>query len=262
MEEIKHRVFVCGDVHGSYDIKKLSTKNWKVQKELTKDDFLIFLGDFGNPWSCGVKDGVETITSWQDIIMSKDDKYWLDWVVAKKFTSLIVLGNHEGIYGIWNKLNIVYYEPIKGYVKELPLEHGVIRFLLRDSEYYINDKRFLVVGGALSIDKEYRIPDVSWWELELLTKEEQDNVLDTLAKNNEFDYVLSHTCPSIVIPFFTYEYNPKLNDPVSKFLGYVENMIEFKEWHFGHFHLDETYTDNLDNHFQCHYNSEPYELSV
>ena len=254
------KVFVCGDLHGSYDIKKLSTKNWKEQKKLTKDDHLIVLGDFSNPWSCGMKENVTSHEKWDDIIMSKDDKYWLDWLVAKKFTTLVVLGNHEGIYSILKYIPKTYYEPINGFVKELKLQHGVIRFLLRDSEYTINGKRFLVIGGALSIDKEYRTPEVSWWEEELLTKGEQDNVLDIIEKDNKFDFVLTHTCPKWLISEFTYGYNPKIYDPTSQFLEHIENRIEFDEWHFGHFHLDETYVDDSGNKFQCHYNNEPCEL--
>jgi len=258
----KSRVFVCGDIHGagSNDIKKINSRNWEEQKKLTKNDFLIFLGDFGIPWGCGMKDGATSHEEWGDIIISKEDKYWTDWLVSRTYTSLVLLGNHEPIYSILKYIPKTYYEPIKGYVKELKLEHGLIRFLMKDSEYFINGKRFLVIGGALSIDKTSRIPEVSWWEEEMLTKNEQDNVLDVIEKDTKFDYVLSHTCPSWLVPQFTYGDNAKIYDPVAQFLEHVENRIEFDSWHFGHFHVDESYTDSLGSVFQCHYNSEPFEL--
>ena len=258
----KHRVFVCGDIHADYDIKKLSSKNWKEQKTLTKDDFLICLGDFGLPWSCGMKDDVTEHKVWDDIIMSSNDKYWLDWLAAKNYTTLVVLGNHEGSYNILKYIPSTYYEPINGYVKELKLEKGVIRFLLRDSEYKINDKRFLVIGGALSIDKEHRTPEISWWEEELLTKCEEDNILDIIERGNKFDYVLTHTCPKRLIPDLVYGFSDKIYDPVSNFLDFIENRVEFKEWHFGHFHVDVVRDDNIGDMFQCHYNSPPLELGM
>ena len=39
------RFFVTGDTHGDYDIGKVSTRRWPLQKELSKEDYLIILGD-------------------------------------------------------------------------------------------------------------------------------------------------------------------------------------------------------------------------
>lgn len=45
---------------------------------MTKQDYVIICGDFGGVW-----DG------------SKREKYWLDWLEDKPFTTLFVSGNHE-----------------------------------------------------------------------------------------------------------------------------------------------------------------------
>ena len=48
---MKHTLFVCGDTHGmTKDTQKLNSENFPEQKELTKDDVLIQLGDFGWVW--------------------------------------------------------------------------------------------------------------------------------------------------------------------------------------------------------------------
>lgn len=44
-------IYVCGDTHGPVHIDKLREENWLEQKSLTKDDFLIILGDFGLIWN-------------------------------------------------------------------------------------------------------------------------------------------------------------------------------------------------------------------
>ncbi len=46
-------IYITGDVHIPVDIKKLSTKNFPKQKELTKNDYVIILGDFGGVWNNG-----------------------------------------------------------------------------------------------------------------------------------------------------------------------------------------------------------------
>ena len=48
-----NRIFVTGDIHRDYDIAKLNRKNFKIQSKLTKDDFLIVVGDFGACWYGG-----------------------------------------------------------------------------------------------------------------------------------------------------------------------------------------------------------------
>ena len=69
-------IYITGDTHIPIDINKLSTKVFKEQKNLTKDDFLIVCGDFGGVWDGG-----------------KHDKYWLDWLQKKNFSTLYVAGN-------------------------------------------------------------------------------------------------------------------------------------------------------------------------
>ena len=42
-------IFITGDIHG--DPRRLNTYCFPEQKEMTKDDFVIILGDFGLVWS-------------------------------------------------------------------------------------------------------------------------------------------------------------------------------------------------------------------
>lgn len=43
-------IFITGDTHGHIDIHKLNTKNFPIQSELTKSDYLIICGDCGIVW--------------------------------------------------------------------------------------------------------------------------------------------------------------------------------------------------------------------
>jgi len=260
METVKHNVFVTGDIHAGETIKNLGSRYWNT-KGLTKEDFLIVLGDFGLPWTCELKDSnIDIIKSHEDIIVSSTDLYHIRWLLDKPFTTLAILGNHEGIYRIWDNLEVRYYEPVKGNIKVLPTKYGEVFYLLRDTKYEISGKSFLVIGGAMSIDKEYRTPEINWWEMETLTYQEQENILDIIRKQSKFDFILSHTAPSWLIPsIMKGTYNSKVNDPVSKFLEFIEKKVEFKCWHFGHFHEDMHLNINGDNYY-CHYNATPRQI--
>ena len=43
-------IFVTGDTHIPIDIKKLNSKKFPIQKNLTRSDIVIVLGDFGLLW--------------------------------------------------------------------------------------------------------------------------------------------------------------------------------------------------------------------
>ena len=227
------RVFVVGDIHGNPSLT--SSKNWPESKELGPQDVIIFLGDFGLFWKEP---------------MSKQEFNWLKWLTEKSFQVCFIDGNHEN----FNLLEQLPQEKaFDGNVGVYRLPEGKIYHLKRGEIYYINNKKILTIGGALSIDKMYRTVGRSWWPQELLSKGEENNTLDNLDDIGwEVDYVLTHTCPSYIIPeFLDGMYMPKYNDPVSRFLEFIDNRLEFKEWHFGHMHTDRIY-DNGD-FYCCHY---------
>lgn len=80
-------VYVTGDTHIPIDISKLNTTNFPEQRNMTKDDYVIILGDFGLIWK-SEQDGEEL--------------YWTKWLNEKNFTTLFLDGNHEN-HDILNK---------------------------------------------------------------------------------------------------------------------------------------------------------------
>ncbi len=240
---MSNRIFVCGDTHGrNLDTSKLNGRNFPEQKNLTEDDVVVQLGDFG--WV------------WYEFGVNKEQEYWLDWLADKNYTLAVVLGNHEN-YDIIDTLPLE--EKWENEVKVLKREKGSIYFLKRGAVYIINGKKILAIGGAESTDKSSRTAHESWWEQERLTHKEMDNCLEEIAQhNNEFDYVLTHTCPSKYATRFSNNIS-KAKCVVANFLEHVSNIIEFKEWHFGHFHRDK---EILAGKYRCHYNNPPFELGV
>lgn len=225
---------MCGDVHGRIDSAKLNTKNWPEQKELTKDDYLIPVGDFGMLW-CGVPDG--------------EEKWLRKWYGDRNYTTLFVDGNHENHERLQELERVEMFGGIVGKVSDS------IYHLRRGEIYTIEDKKIFVFGGAQSIDKAHRKPHVSWWPGEVPSYAEQDYAIENLNKhNNEVDFILTHTCPDEIGNILM---RTKVeDDPTSKFLTFISQSVIFKQWHFGHFHMDK----QISSKYYIHYNNKPMRI--
>lgn len=213
-------IYLTGDTHG--EIRRFSSKNFPLGNSLTKDDYIIILGD------CGL--------FWDD---SSFDYYWLDWLNEKPWTTLFLDGNHEN-FNLLNKL------PTKEFCGgEVGIARDSILHLKRGQVFEIGGKSFFVMGGAESIDKMYRERNKSWWAQELLSDEDIERGWASLENYSyKIDYVLTHTCPTSKIPEVE-----KFNDPVSMFLEDISVVIDFKHWYFGHFHINKS----LSEKFTCLY---------
>jgi hypothetical protein len=115
------------------------------------------------------------------------------------------------------------------------------------------------IGGAWSIDRAMRIPDISWWAGEELSWLQLDECVQ-MYKNCQPKFVVSHECPSkvsqvllggILGPYFS----AKLECGQSRTGQAMQIMLEAhqpKEWVFGHYHIDKTfYTPGFDTKFTC-----------
>lgn len=226
-------IYFTGDTHGNFD--RLSFRNFPAGRELTKDDYLIVLGDFGAIWDAGES--------------TKEEKYNLKWLENRPFTILFLDGNHEN----FDRLNEF---PVKtwhgGKIHEISPS---IYHLMRGEIYDIEGYSFFVFGGARSHDigdgilepddprlkrwrkegRHFRINHVSWWEQEMPTREEMEYAVANLDKHgNKVDYILTH-CPTSTMA-------EKLGyhdfDQLTSFLEFVHRTTEFKMWYFGHMHTD------------------------
>lgn len=213
-------IYVTGDTHANLDIGKLSSRRFKEQKEMSKDDYLIVCGDFGFVW-----DG------------SAREMYWQDWLTGRNFTTLWIDGNHENF-------DILYEFPLTdkfgGKVREIAPD---IYHLDRGQVLTIDGKKIFVMGGAKSHDREHRIEHISWWEQEMPNHQEMERAIEALDKNQwEVDYVLTHCAPRSVQSTLSDWYE---NDPLVSFLERVREDLKFKHWYFGHYHLDKQINDKF-----------------
>jgi len=208
-------IFVTGDTHIPIDIGKLSSKKWEQGNSLTKNDFLIILGDFGLLWNNAP---------------DKEEIYWKNWLDNKPWTTLFISGNHENHDRIAQLEEIQMFGNIVGKVSDsiFHLQTGRI--------YTIDGKEFFCFGGAESTDKHLRIEGKNWWSQETATMEEINRALDSLENKSFVDIILTHTLPNDLVPFWR-----KTKCPTSSFLQHIFETMNWNNWFCGHFHMNEKF---------------------
>lgn len=235
-------IWCTGDTHGDW-MSRLNMNAFPEQKEMTKDNYVVVLGDFG---------------IWDN---SKRENYNLDWLDNKNFTTLFVSGNHSN-YDILDSLSV---EEWNG--GEVNFIRPSIIHLCRGQVFTIEDKKFFTMGGASShdiqdgilnyndphwrdkskaLDKQgkymYRVKGLSWWERELPTEEEMQTGIDNLAKHdNKVDFILSHS-PSTSELYLMGGgmYKP---DILTNYLEDIKINTEYKRHYFGHMHVNRAVND-------------------
>jgi len=227
-------ILLSGDFHAgisnelSYITKKSLLRQY-TDEQYASINYHIILGDAGFLWHQN----------------KLTDIYNYKALSLRPFPILCVLGNHEPVYGRPDlpEIDIGIGEKVVLVSEKNPF----IAYLKRGKVYQIDNKKFLVLGGALSIDKEYRIPYVSWWENEYWSEKEKTDLFDLLKTDNNFDYVLAHTGPirinTIVFSGEQFLYNPKFYDEVSSLNEKIDGRITCKQWFCGHWHKDKYYYD-------------------
>lgn len=206
-------IYITGDTHREFyrlnDIEK------------NKNNMLIILGDVGINYYLNEKD--------------KKLKEQLNSYNIKLFC---IQGNHEE-----RPENISTYKEIdmfggKVFIEE---EYPNLIFAKNGELYNIDNKKVLVIGGAYSVDKNYRIIyGYPWFKDEQLSKEEMDNSLNKY-KGQHIDIVLSHTCPLKYEPtevFMKGINQSNVDKSMEKFLDKVEESINYDKWYCGHYHTE------------------------
>ena len=216
-------IYVTGDIHGEHSIRKLTTKRFPDQKSLCRDDYVIICGDFGLLWN-------ETQRG------KRRDEYWLNWLNNKNFTTLFIDRNHENF-------NLLESYPIEMWNggKVHRIKENVIH-LMRGQVFTLCGHTFFTMGGGTSIDKEFRVEGKSWWPQEAISLQELDEAIENLDKYNwNVDFVLTHTVSNIIMKddlgF------PKEHSVLTDFLDVIQLYLKYKQWYFGHFHVDVVFCD-------------------
>ena len=232
-------IYITGDIHG--DPSRFSSDSFPEQKEMNRNDYVIIAGDFGLVW-CD----------------SLSEKWWLDWLDRKPFTTLFIDGNHEN-FDMLNKFPVVDFCGGKAHKIRENIYH-----LMRGYVFEIDGKKIFAFGGGQSHDiqdgildpddfpddksfkREYkrlrnrramfRIKGVSWWEEELPSQDEINKGIKSLDEvGNEVDFVILHCAPQEIASLMGFTEPDILT---MFFNGLLRNGLKFDRWFCGHYHLD------------------------
>ena len=206
-------IYITGDTHRDF------TRLHKL-KGIEKD-MLIVLGDAGINY-----------------YLNEEDTKYKEYLNSFKIKLFCIRGNHEE-----RPENINTYKEIDMFGGKVYIEENYPNLIFaKDGEVYnIDGKSVLVIGGAYSVDKEYRLMyGHKWFKDEQLSKEEMNNILDKV-KDKHFDIVLSHTCPYKYEPKETFKLKldqSKIDKSMEHFLDKIEESISYNKWYCGHYHIE------------------------
>lgn len=105
----------------------------------------------------------------------------------------------------------------------------------------------LVLGGAYSIDKWFRLKSgYHWFEDEQIPEQRRIAILDKVKQLDKIDLVLSHTCPFQWQPtdlFLSGIDQNTVDNSMEHWLSEIGKNLNYRYWLFGHFHDDRWIND-------------------
>ena len=215
IERTTNRVYVLGDVHGNYQALP------RLIPKLEQGSTVIQIGDYGMGFGHPVKQNriQENVNG---LLMKHDIKLY------------VMRGNHD---------DPKYFKST--FVSPWPN----ITFLEDYTTLILNGKKFLAVGGAISIDREDRVEGISYWEDEAFVLRPDYETLPT-----DYDVLLCHSAPLCAPPtgFSKIRYYLMNDVPLEQDLINERTAIEKlydhlkpAKFYYGHFH--ESLTTFIDN---------------
>ena len=212
-------IYITGDTHGSFR----RVREFCAKINTTKDDILIILGDAGINYNGLVND------------------YGLKRKLAQlPITLFCIHGNHE-----LRPQSLHTYEEkmFCGAVAYMEEEFPNLVFGKDGEVYQFDGHQCLVIGGAYSVDKHYRLAmGYKWFSDEQPSSEIKAYVQKQLEYlDYKVDVVLTHTTPYNYMPremFLSGVNQAKVDNSTELWLQEIENKLTYKKWYCGHFHTE------------------------
>lgn len=230
------KFFITGDKHRRFD----KVKRFCQEMNTRRKDVLIILGDAG-------------FNYYDD---KRDDELKKE-ISQLNITLFCLHGNKEnrpeniGTYGIRSFCGgKVYYEP----------KYPNIYFAIDGEIYTFEGKKYMVVGGAHSVDKMRCLEEgTPFWHDEMPDDTIKKAVESHLQREGNTIYgMMTHTCPVDYLPtemFISTRQNadlrrksrkkktkrafkPDIDRSTEIWLGELEKELDYKVWFCGHYHID------------------------
>ena len=214
--------YITGDKHG----KLKPVKRFAKDNGLAAEDTIIILGDAGFNFFKGERDG------------------WTKKTVAGIEPSVFCIhGNHEMRP---QSLPWLYHEKEWRGGKVFVENAYPNSLFAKDGEVYdLGGISAIVIGGAYSVDKWYRLERGAKWFPDEQPSDEVKARVE--AKLDELDWkvdvVLSHTCPFGYEP--TEAFLPGIDQSMvdtstEVWLDRIERRLDYRKWYCGHWHIEKS----------------------
>lgn len=221
--------YLKGDCHGDFSWLKF----WRT---INPDEYAAFilLGDAG-----------------LNFYLNKTDQRTKSIIVNCDVKVYCVHGNHEARPQSLN-YERKFIEEVGNYCYVDSYAPNNIFYLEDGLVYHFGGYKCLVLGGAYSVDKWYRIlragyteehndpKATGWWADEQISPERRSQILGNCS-GLKVDFILSHTCPLRYEPddlFLSMIDQSKVDKSMEKWLDEVVDRVDWFIWCFGHYHAD------------------------
>ena len=230
-------LFVTGDLHGSPE-NRLSPDRFPASFGLTRENFVIVLGDFG------------VVTDFRG--ENEKEKALLNWLNQLPYRILFIDGNHD------NPDRLKEYPEKEwngGIVHEI---RPNVLHLTRGCLFHLDGRSIFTFGGGKShhlgevvldpirdLDRilrlrkdpsaRFRVNHVNWWEEELPSREEMDRGIESLRANQyQADLILTHSPSSGMLDALDPAYE---HDVLTDWLETeIRQKVRYDGWYCGHMH--------------------------
>ncbi len=214
-------IWITGDTHGDFGRYAAFTHTHHP----TEEDLMIVLGDAG-----------------LNVYGGEHDTAHKRFVNSVPFTTFCIHGNHEK-----RPFDIPSYRTKEFCGGTVWYEEEYPRILFaKDGELYrLGELSCLVIGGAYSVDKPFRLArGWAWFDNEQPSDDIRRRVEEQLAAHDyRVDVVLSHTCPLPYEPtevFLPWLDQSGIDKSTERWLGELESRLHYRKWYCGHFHTEKT----------------------
>ena len=247
--ELKYLIFT-GDTHGGVaTISRIGNIQRNMPEYKPEETMVVILGDAGlNFW------------------LNNTDKKYKKLLNSMNYHIYCVRGNHEQRPELIKSMVLVNDENVNNVVY---MEEAFpnIRYFVDGKIYNLLGYKCLVVGGAYSIDKWYRLARAGyskdeaetadpkkcgWFKDECLTAAEMAAIMEKV-KGESVDFVLSHTCPLSWEPtdlFLNGIDQSTVDKSMEIWFDELKDNIKWKYWLFGHYHADRIERPHVEQFYQ------------
>lgn len=209
-------IYLLGDIHGNFELAQQ-----RIVKQNLHNAVIIQVGDFGVGYQ-----------SFLDELKAMDK---FNALLKQRNTFMYVIrGNHD---------NPTYFQG----VAPRALDQSHITFVADYSVLELNQQRFLLVGGALSIDRKLHNEGEGYWQAEEFVYNKA-----AISAQTHIDVVVTHSAPNFAPPtqfselvYSFAEHDPDLIKDLIQERALLTQMYEqlalepsnrLSHWFYGHFH--------------------------